>query len=259
MTDQIFLSYAHEDLTKVKQLYDDLTAAGLNVWLDKAKLRPGKWKHQIRKAIPRSRYFLLCLSQHALRKVGDDKPGFIDTELQQAYEIADAQDERSFTIVPVLLENCDRGDHRVSVWQQYDLYEDWESGVARLAEVLGGRPKQSEEDQFLASLLGKAEAKYYASDYKAALELLDLVVEYGGASAEVWFQRGYCLDELGRYEEALVSSEEALRIKPDYASAWHNKGNALNELGRYEEALVSSEEALRIKPDHGPGEKRHQT
>jgi predicted O-linked N-acetylglucosamine transferase (SPINDLY family) len=62
--------------------------------------------------------------------------------------------------------------------------------------------------------------------------------------------KGNVLHELKRFDEALQSHEEALRIKPNYAEAHNNKGNALKELKRYSEALHSYKEALRIKPDY---------
>jgi tetratricopeptide (TPR) repeat protein len=53
-----------------------------------------------------------------------------------------------------------------------------------------------------------------------------------------------------RYEEAIVSYEEAIKHKPDYHEAWHNRGVALGNMRRYEEAIVSYEEALKYKPNN---------
>src|SRR5207248_1438575 len=47
-----FISYAHEDAETAKRLYDDLTLAGANPWLDVEKLIGGEdWEAAIRKAI----------------------------------------------------------------------------------------------------------------------------------------------------------------------------------------------------------------
>ena len=80
---RVFLSYAHEDLDTVQTLYDDLKKREVNVWLDQVDLGKGTWKKQIRKAIVQSSDFILCLSQAALRKTGDE-PGFVDDELNTA-------------------------------------------------------------------------------------------------------------------------------------------------------------------------------
>ncbi|NJR16132.1 MAG: tetratricopeptide repeat protein, partial [Calothrix sp. CSU_2_0] len=53
----------------------------------------------------------------------------------------------------------------------------------------------------------------------------------------------------GRYEEAIASCEEALKIKPDYHEALCGKGIALANLGQFSEAIASYEEVLKFKPD----------
>ena len=121
--DQVFISYAHEDLEVVKNIVIGLKKRKLGVWFDKEHLAPGRWKTQIIKEIARSRYFVILISEAALRKTGE-QPGFQDNELNTAYEIAQAQPDQEFTIVPVRLEDCKRGDFRICSFQQYDLFPD---------------------------------------------------------------------------------------------------------------------------------------
>ncbi|MGK7899344.1 MAG: tetratricopeptide repeat protein [Xenococcus sp. (in: cyanobacteria)] len=64
-----------------------------------------------------------------------------------------------------------------------------------------------------------------------------------------WYNRGILLNELGKKEEALASYDQSLKIKSNYF-AWINRGILLNELGRKEEALASYDQALKIKSDH---------
>ena len=101
---RVFLSYAHEDFATVRNIYAGLKKRELDVWFDKEHMGPGSWKRQIEKAIPKCRYFIICISKAALKKIGDETPGFQDEELQQAYEIARIQPESDFAIVPVRLE-----------------------------------------------------------------------------------------------------------------------------------------------------------
>ena len=54
------------------------------------------------------------------------------------------------------------------------------------------------------------------------------------------------LTGIGRYEEAILSFEEATKIKPDYASAWYNKGISLANLGRGEDAKEYFEKAKQL-------------
>jgi hypothetical protein len=111
--DQVFISYAHEDLDKVWMVVNGLRKRGLKIWFDKENLGTGRWKPKITKAIAQSRYFVICISSAALLKTGDN-PGFIDNELHQAYQIALEQPESEFEIIPVRFEKCDRGDNRLS-------------------------------------------------------------------------------------------------------------------------------------------------
>jgi len=83
-----FISYAHEDLNKVRKLYEDLKKRKVKAWFDKEDMAPGRWEKRIKKAISRSRYFIFCLSEASLKKTGDEKPGFVDEELQTAWEFA---------------------------------------------------------------------------------------------------------------------------------------------------------------------------
>ena len=61
---------------------------------------------------------------------------------------------------------------------------------------------------------------------------------------------GIALKNLERFEEALGSFEQALKIMPDFAEAHYNQGNAYKELKRYREALKSYERALKINPHY---------
>ena len=135
---QVFLSYAREDYLRVERLYERLRARGVNVWLDEKEQKVGPWKDRIQKEIAQSRYFIIALSEATLKKTGD-KPGFQDEELNTAYNIARQQSVQNFAIIPVRLEECGRGDHRVSGFQQFDLFEDWDGTLNRPAPQIGGQ------------------------------------------------------------------------------------------------------------------------
>ncbi|MEM8504813.1 MAG: CHAT domain-containing tetratricopeptide repeat protein [Cyanobacteria bacterium P01_D01_bin.1] len=66
---------------------------------------------------------------------------------------------------------------------------------------------------------------------------------------EALYHKGLALSRLGQHEESIVSYEQALDIKPDGAQALYKKGFALGELGRYEEAIIAFEQALAIEPN----------
>ncbi len=63
MTEHVFLSYCRDNDAAVRQLYDELTAAGHAVWRDQERLLPGMdWKHEIRRAIRRAYAVVICFS-----------------------------------------------------------------------------------------------------------------------------------------------------------------------------------------------------
>jgi hypothetical protein len=181
---QVFICNEHEDLETVKNVVLGLKKRKLHVWFDKEHLAPGRWKAQIIKEIACSRYFIICISEAALRKTGEI-PGFQDHELQTAYEIAQAQPDQEFTIVPIRLEDCERGDFRISSFQQYDLIPDFEAGLDNLAVHLGGvslsdanaQDERTEDENIIESLLGKATAAYYANDFEKAYIIINSVLK----------------------------------------------------------------------------------
>jgi tetratricopeptide (TPR) repeat protein len=69
--------------------------------------------------------------------------------------------------------------------------------------------------------------------------------------ADAHFNRGSSLRLLGRYDEALVSLDRALALRPNYFKALNNRGAAMEGLNRLPEALASYDRALAIAPDQG--------
>lgn len=184
--DQVFISYALEDVETVRKLYASLDARGVHLWFDEEEQRIGPWKKRILKAIAQSRYFIICISENALRKTGD-KPGFQDEELDYAHSIAQQQSVQDFTIIPLRLEDCDRGDHRLSVYQQFDLFEDWDGTLDALAVQVGGEAlattgvvdKRTEFEKYIEGILGKAATLFFAGASKQAHQLVDTISDTG--------------------------------------------------------------------------------
>jgi tetratricopeptide (TPR) repeat protein len=86
--------------------------------------------------------------------------------------------------------------------------------------------------------------------YEDAIMSYEQALQIKSDDDSSWNNRGCALGNLGRYEEAIASYEQALQIKPDFHEAWFNRGISLNNLGQYELAITSYEQVLQIKPDY---------
>ncbi len=64
----------------------------------------------------------------------------------------------------------------------------------------------------------------------------------------LYFSKGNVLRRLLRYDEALVSYDQAIRLDPTNAHAYLNRGDTYLELGKDEEALVSYDQATSLDP-----------
>jgi len=61
---------------------------------------------------------------------------------------------------------------------------------------------------------------------------------------------GVILVKLGEYPQAVECLSKALQINPNYADAYSNCGVALKELKRFDEALASYDKAIALNPDY---------
>jgi len=58
-------------------------------------------------------------------------------------------------------------------------------------------------------------------------------------TAEDWFYQGVALEGQAKYDEAIQSFDEAIRLDPVSAEAWYQKGNALVRQARYADAATT--------------------
>jgi tetratricopeptide (TPR) repeat protein len=66
-----------------------------------------------------------------------------------------------------------------------------------------------------------------------------------------WLGKSRVLQQLERYEEAGVASDRAIRIAPTQFLAWYSKAQVLLQLQRYPEALKTFNKAIRLNPEQG--------
>ena len=84
--------------------------------------------------------------------------------------------------------------------------------------------------------------------YEDAVDSYDQALKIDPSQKDYWYRHGEALTQLTRYEEAVASYDQALKIKPDFHQALIARGIAFGWLGRYEEAIASHDQALKINP-----------
>lgn len=86
--------------------------------------------------------------------------------------------------------------------------------------------------------------------YDEALSAFEQAISLIPMYADAWWNKGSCLNRLGRIEEALVANERALEIRPQFAIAWFSKGVYLSKLRYHQAAFVANDRALSINPEY---------
>ncbi|WP_089936480.1 tetratricopeptide repeat protein [Candidatus Entotheonella palauensis] len=86
--------------------------------------------------------------------------------------------------------------------------------------------------------------------YDDAIVCLNYALEFDPKFAAAWIGKGYSLNKLQYYDDAIVCLNYALELDPKFAVAWDNKGYSLNKLQRYDDALLCLDHALELDPKY---------
>jgi tetratricopeptide (TPR) repeat protein len=85
--------------------------------------------------------------------------------------------------------------------------------------------------------------------YDDAMQAFDKAIELDPKFALPWNNKGLILDNQGKLDEAIKAYDEATSLDPNFALAWNNKGNVLKAQGKYDEAIEAYGEAIRSDPN----------
>jgi tetratricopeptide (TPR) repeat protein len=97
--------------------------------------------------------------------------------------------------------------------------------------------------------LGKAKALNNLQEYDQALAVINKALNIRPKSALVWQVRGLIFHRGKRnLTEAIASYDRAIEFNPNFAPAWRDRGFALNEQGKYAQASESFAKASEIHP-----------
>jgi len=256
--DLIFLSYANEDVEKVTKIYDGLLKRGLNVWFAPVHLVPGPIKPQFSKAIVKSRYFILCLSTAALQKI-DNFGSYLFDEFNEVYNITKNLPSFSLPIVPVRIENCGRGDHRIDPYTQFDIFpeEKFEYKLDELAVKIGGQPifnlnlvdNRSIDERRFDDFLNNAKSFLIARDIEKAKNSVNDALKLNSENSEALHLLACIYESVNNLESAIGFYSRAIEFAPNNAMAYNNRGYAYQKLGKFDEALKDYNESIRINPN----------
>jgi tetratricopeptide (TPR) repeat protein len=98
-----------------------------------------------------------------------------------------------------------------------------------------------------------------SNEYERAIALFDqalasdtTMIRQSDALLYTYQGKSYALIQLNRYEDAVQTLDEGLKIYPKDFMLWNNKGYALYNLGKYADALKSYDMALSIDQNYTP-------
>ena len=81
-----------------------------------------------------------------------------------------------------------------------------------------------------------------------AIEFYDRLLAMNPGMADVWNNRGYALQDLGKPGEALASYDRALSLRPRYGEALNNRAQLLLSHRRVGEAAETYARLLEVDP-----------
>lgn len=135
----VFISYVRENEALAIQLSRILRENGVDVWLDRDSIAPGKrWKHEIRRAIHDGAFFVACFSAEYSAKTKT----YMNEELTIAIEELRLRPAERSWFIPVKLSDCGIPDRDIGAGgtlldiQWLDLSRDWSEGCKELANLL---------------------------------------------------------------------------------------------------------------------------
>ena len=259
---RVFVSHSHQDNAFCHAIVKALRDAGANVWYDEHDMGWGPLKDVIISELGKRPIFVLILSKAVFSS------RWVKRETDWADELADRDPTR--VILPVTAGPIARDDFgtdngwlflygykRIEApgFRPYPMNE----AATRLLRALGlplatatstALDQQPTED--VNDLLTKGKALIAQEQYAEALPLFERASRLAPNLSDAWGYLGWVLLELGRYQEAVAASDQALALNPNDPLTWRNRKFAKLYLARNAEA-EAEEATVHINELYGEG------
>ena len=111
---------------------------------------------------------------------------------------------------------------------------------------------EKDKDNFLA-LAEKCNTLFSLQRYEESVKLSEYTIALHATNDQigmVYLACGNSLDHLKRPEEALAMYRQGQKAEPTEHQMWYNEGVTLAGLARYDEAIISFQKAVTLKPKH---------
>jgi tetratricopeptide (TPR) repeat protein len=108
---------------------------------------------------------------------------------------------------------------------------------------------QTNNSSFVHEMIEGGNLSLNKSKYEDAVKSFDQALKIDPRSVEALNGKGLALNNLGRYEDSITWFDNALKIEPTFINALNNKGVALANLDRFEEAITLFDKAIKIDPN----------
>jgi len=132
----------------------------------------------------------------------------------------------------------------------YLVAGDFESALKDIERLKTLKPEYGNSDEIQAEALYKsAYNKVEGSDFAAAEELLTKAAELNGKSAQIFFARGVCRENLKMYKEAIEDYSRAIELKPSDGEFYKSRGFLYYTQKKYRQAIADFDWALEIDPN----------
>ncbi len=134
----------------------------------------------------------------------------------------------------------------------YYFYAVWLSGKNRYPEAIENcktalslSPGHSNAKAMLTALQNNKDIKNMKTPLQSAEELVATTPSpdnYLNLSLQYYLAK--------RYQDCIIASREAIKLKPNFSEAFNNICSAYNSLGRYDSAIIAGNQAIKLNPNY---------